>query len=84
MKKFHIIAAAIVTSLSLCGCGALKNENKEVAIGPFDQTNNAARLYDGQYYIWHDEEQSNIEKDIQSINKLISDINEDLKTINVD
>ena len=75
MKKFHIIAAAIVTSLSLCGCGALKNENKEVAIGPFDQTNNAARLYDGQYYIWHDEEQSNIEKDINCDGSRFKDYN---------
>lgn len=64
-KSLIIITISTLMASVLCGCGALRtNEKKDSEASRFDATNNSARLYDGQYYIWHDDEQSNIEKDI--------------------
>lgn len=76
MKKLlFIILTGTLLSAILCGCSALRKEESKAEIGPLDQTNNAGKLYDGQYYVWHDEEQSNIEKDINCDGSKFKDYN---------
>lgn len=75
-KALSIFLIAIMVSIMLCGCSALKSSNKKpVEANPYEATNNAAKLYDGQYYVWHDEEQSNIEKDINCDGSRFKDYN---------
>lgn len=69
MHKFWIKASALLLSIpiiagTMTGCGILKSntatENKNIA------TNDSNALVSDYYYIWHDENQTNIENDINT------------------
>lgn len=66
IKKMIAVGLIIAQStIFLTGCNVFKNK-KTVESTQFISTCNSNKLYSGQYYIWHDESQSNIERDINT------------------
>ena len=57
-----ILTLTCSLSLGLTGCSILKK--KEVINTNLVATNNSSKLSDGQFYVWHDDKQTNIESDI--------------------
>lgn len=73
-KKYISVVLCLILSMScLTGCGILKSsktsKNQVVA------TNDSNKLIAGNYYIWHDENQTNIENDINTDTKKFKDYN---------
>ena len=62
LLKNSLIICLIMFSLT--GCNILKSK-KEVD-RTILSTNDSSKLYSGQYYVWHDENQVNIENDINT------------------
>lgn len=63
-----IIAASLIavqSAMLLTGCNILKS-SKVITDTQYTSTCNSSKLYSGQYYVWHDESQSNIERDINT------------------
>ena len=65
-KKYISVVLCLILSMScLTGCGILKSsktsKNQVVA------TNDSNKLIAGNYYIWHDENQTNILKNLKII-----------------
>ena len=64
-RKLSAVLILMLTcslSLGLTGCSILKK--KEVINTNLVATNNSSKLSDGQFYVWHDDKQTNIESDI--------------------
>lgn len=57
-----LITSSILVTSTFTGCGIFRHDktNDELYIS----TNNSSELISGQYYIWHDENQSNLENDV--------------------
>ena len=68
-KKILVKIAASVLIVSQCitltGCSITKNK-KSVVDEALISTCDSSKLYSGQYYVWHDESQTSIERDINT------------------
>lgn len=63
--KISIVFSLIICMLGTTGCSLMKNnKNTTEQITEKTPLNNSAALYNNQYYVWHDDQQTNIEKDI--------------------
>lgn len=75
-----VALAMLIPVLLLSGCSLAKNPDGESKVTVKTATCDSSGLYDGQYYIWHDEEQSNIEKDINCDTSRFKDYNYNIFT----
>lgn len=63
IKKILLLTvSATLIAGTLTGCSIFRNDKK--ADEALKSTNNSSELVSGQYYVWHDEETSNIENDV--------------------
>lgn len=65
-KVMAVLLAAVSTTQLLTGCSILKNQPNKQTEDWKISTCDSSKLYSGQYYVWHDENQSNIERDINT------------------
>lgn len=63
-RLFSLFLVITLISISFIGCGILKSNSDTTLNSWHDATNNSKELVSGQYYVWHDENQTDIAKDI--------------------
>lgn len=62
IKKILISIPIILTSIFLSSCALIRTPEEDTIVA----TNNSKELVSGHFYIWHDENQTNLENDIQA------------------
>lgn len=75
MKRLICIILAATICMSITGCSVVRKDLLNEDITSKTATCNSKELYDGQFYVWHDEQQSNIEKDINCDQSKFKDYN---------
>ncbi len=65
LKRAALLLIVLQCVPMLTGCNVLKNK-KAAVDEALMSTCDSNKLYSGQYYVWHNESQNNIERDINT------------------